>query len=127
MLVGSPPCNSIDNPVISYATTNGEIKLAVCQDIFCANNPFLTTFPSSGGRWDQWSGTQLDQRGYPVVAYYDNIQGSIKMVLCDDASCTSFSSTSTAIGSGEPSSFLLDQDDNPIFSFTTDDGKLTCC
>lgn len=76
-------------PVMSYRdVTNGNLKLAHCNDANCTGgDESIVTVDSSGdvGRYN--TTLALDSSGFPVISYRDGTNKDLKLVHCNDANC----------------------------------------
>jgi hypothetical protein len=82
------------NPVISYWNAgHGDLKLAHCNDPNCAGgDESIVTVDSQGsvGRYtslELTSGGLVTPPGVPVIAYYDETNGDLKVTQCGDVNC----------------------------------------
>lgn len=74
-------------PIVSYYDrTNGDLKVAHCETIDCAEAT-VTTLDATG---DVGQYTSIGIVGdLPVIAYFDVTNLDLKLARCDDAACTS--------------------------------------
>jgi hypothetical protein len=81
-------------PVISYQNANnGYLKVTKCGNASCSTacgsgGTVCTTLDSSGSV-DSQTSIILGTDGYPVIAYYDDSIGALKVAKCSNASCSS--------------------------------------
>ncbi|HEY0518439.1 MAG TPA: collagen-like protein [Ilumatobacteraceae bacterium] len=78
-----------DLPVISYYdATNGDLKLAHCADLDCADATAtsIAVVDSTDDR-GQFSSLALDSAGDPVISYYDATSTSLMVAKCNDVNC----------------------------------------
>ena len=77
-------------PVISYYDdTNSDLKLAKCNDEACSGgDETRVTVDASAGDVGQYSALALGSDGFPVIAYHDHTNRSLKVAKCSNATCT---------------------------------------
>lgn len=84
--------NSAGYPVISYQGDQGGItntlKLAVCGDVNCTTKT-LRTIDNSTSSIGLATSLALSPNDNPRIAYSDNVNNQIKVVLCSDPLCQS--------------------------------------
>lgn len=89
--------NGSGNPVISYSDLGAAVffffsdavKLAVCTDPTCGVPPIIRTVDDSGDDWvGRFSAMALDGSGNPVISYFDETNGLLKLAVCADATCS---------------------------------------
>jgi hypothetical protein len=122
---------SSDIPIISYYdTTNGDLKLAICDTRACIS-PTIKTIDSTYdvGKYASIAITDTDR---PVISYYDATNGNLKLAICNNTVC----STPTirivdSIGDvGSHASLALTSNNVPVISYydgTNRDLKLAIC
>ena len=125
---------SNNTPYITYYdSTNGHLKLAICNDMACLN-PTISTIDSTG--WTSaYSSIALTANNFPVISYYDASTAYLRLVICGDVNCTR--TTNTVLDhmrTGMPStinlSLALTTADIPIISYhdyANGDLKLAIC
>ena len=75
-------------PVISYFDdTNTALKLALCADATCSANAAVL-FIDQDGTVGQYSVVTLAPGDIPIISYYDNSNGRLKLAICRDAACS---------------------------------------
>ena len=74
-------------PVISYYDgANNHLKLAVCADATCSSGTIIRTIDSTG-IVGEYPSLTLTTGGFPVISYYDNTNGGLKLAVCANATC----------------------------------------
>jgi hypothetical protein len=121
---------SNDIPVISYFDeANRDLKLAVCNDTNCTS-PTISTLDSIGDvGYVTESSMALTSNDIPVISYYDQTNGNLKLAVCNDTNCTSpiISTLDSMVGA---MTITLISNDIPIISYyddTNGDLKLAIC
>ncbi|MEX2013826.1 MAG: hypothetical protein WD896_00535, partial [Parcubacteria group bacterium] len=121
-------------PVISYwEATNNDLKVAHCNDANCAGENESIVSPDTEGSVGRSSSLVLDSSGFPVVAYRDATNASLKVLHCGDANCSSgntATSPDTAENPGNNPSLVLDSSGFPVvahYESTNDDLKVLHC
>jgi len=122
-VVGSESSIAIgDNgyPVISYYdSTNSALKVAACTNADCTLTPSITTVDSDGivGRY---SSIAIGDNGYPVISYWDNTSGHLKVAACTTADCSG-TPTITTVDSdglvGQFTSIAIGDNGYPVISY----------
>ena len=117
-------------PVISYyANTNGDLKLAVCNDAACTS-PTISTLDSPGNV-GEYTSIAVTSSNFPVISYYDR-NGDLKLAVCTNAACTSptISTLDSAGSVGTWTSLALTSSNLPVISYfdaTNQNLKLAVC
>ncbi|WKZ83494.1 MAG: cell wall-binding repeat-containing protein [Acidimicrobiia bacterium] len=109
-------------PVISYLDyTNGDLKLAHCNDPNCDGVGESIVSVDLGGYVGEYTSLVLDASGFPVIAYYDSSNENLKLVHCNDVNCAGGDETpqtvDTAGASGYFISLVLDASGFPVISY----------
>jgi hypothetical protein len=137
-VIGYPVSLELDAlglPVIAYYDlTNGDLKVAHCDDADCSDGGESITTPDSAGDVGSYLSMVLDAAGNPAISYYDETNGTLKLLRCDDANCAGTEAPLTLDGGGgvevgEYSSIALDGD-LPAIAYqdeTNEDLKLLRC
>jgi hypothetical protein len=123
------------NPVVSYIDdTNGDLKLAHCNDADCAGEDDSVVTVDSDGDVGWHTALALDAAGNPVIAYYEETAGELRVAHCNDANCAGGDDSVVTVDSdgdvGWSGSLALDGAGNPVISYnnyTTGDLKLAHC
>jgi Ca2+-binding RTX toxin-like protein len=111
------------NPVVSYYdATNGDLKVAHCNDALCAGaNEHIVTVDSNGDV-GLFTSLRLDASGNPVISYYDQTHGDLKLAHCSDPDCaggneTVFTVDTSVQTTGRHTSLALDGAGNPVIAY----------
>lgn len=79
-------------PVISYYdVTAGALKLAHCINESCSSgNSVVTVDDGNGNDVGKYNSLDFDSNGFPVISYYDETEGNLKLAKCSDENCVAF-------------------------------------
>ena len=127
--------DSSGNPVISYHdSTNGDLKLAHCNDVNCTGGDESIVTVDNTGDVGEYTSLALDSSGYPVISYFDDTNDDLKLAHCNDPNCTGGDESIVTLDSagdvGGYTSLALDSSGCPVISYwddTNDDLKLARC
>ncbi len=127
--------DAVGNPVISYYdSTNGDLKLAHCNDEKCAGDGDSIAPVEGSTNVGQYSSLELDAAGKPVISYFDASNADLKLVHCDDVNCAGTNESIVTVDNGPfvgaYGSLELDAAGNPVVSYhdsTNGDLKVVHC
>lgn len=113
------------NPVVGYYNfSSGDLKILHCDDPNCAGDESKNiTAPDTTGSVGSDIYMVLDDKGNPVVIYYDSSKGQLKILHCDDPNCAgdetgNIATPTDLVGNvGLYSSLVLDAAGNPVVSY----------
>jgi hypothetical protein len=72
-----------------YDVTNGQLKVAHCANVACSFAGAVTTLDSSANV-GQYSAVTIGADGLPLISYYDQTNGDLKVAHCASGFCTSY-------------------------------------
>jgi len=119
-----------DSPIVSYYDLiNGDLKLAKCKDSGCSitSTQVVEAAPKSVG---SHSSLAINNQGFPVISYFDDTNGHLKLARCSNATCAPPVNLIAVDGVGwvgEYTSLALNGQGQPVISYydsTNQDLKL---
>jgi hypothetical protein len=105
-------------PVISYYDlTNGNLKLAQCNNFSCTTADIRTV--DSAGNVGLYTSIAIGNDGMPVISFHDTTNGYLKVAHCNDVYCSSatISTLDSLYDVGRYSSITIGSDGMPIISY----------
>ncbi len=121
-------------PVISYFDlTNGDLKVIKCGNTACSAGNTITTLDSSVAVIGKHTSLAIGTDGFPVISYYNETDGDLKVMKCGNTSCSSGNSSTTVDTTddiGQYTSIKLAVDGFPVISYadiTNEDLKVLKC
>ena len=108
------------NPIISYYDdTNGDLKVAACTTPGCTGTATITTVDSTGNvGW--YTSIATGDNGNPIISYYDDTNGDLKVAACTTTDCTGTATITTVDSTGRVgwyTSIAIGDNGLPIISY----------
>lgn len=113
------------HPVISHwDATNDDLRVVHCNDPNCAGGDESITTPDTTGEVGAVTSLALDDRGNPIISYFDRTDHDLRIMHCNDPDCAGGDESITAPDTqgrvGRYTSLVLDQRGNPVVSYRDD-------
>jgi predicted regulator of Ras-like GTPase activity (Roadblock/LC7/MglB family) len=75
-------------PVIGYYDATADaLKVARCNNAACSSAPAISTVDQPGADVGRWASLAIGTDGLPVLAYFDNTRGALRVAKCGTRSC----------------------------------------
>jgi hypothetical protein len=124
-IVGSNTSLALDgdgNPVVSYLdSTNSDLKILHCNDPNCDGDDESIVSPDTDGSVGYYTSLRLDASGFPVVSYYDDTNGDLMVLHCNDVDCAGDDESIVSVDAagivGRDTSLALDGSGNPVVAY----------
>ncbi|GIW08102.1 MAG: hypothetical protein KatS3mg060_2907 [Dehalococcoidia bacterium] len=71
-----------------YDRTNGDLKVAHCEDVACTTAT-ITTIDGTSSNVGQFTSLTIGPDGFGIMSYYDVTNTALKVAHCDNIRCTS--------------------------------------
>lgn len=108
------------NPIISYHNEiDGDLKVLHCDDPNCAGVEAPLTVDAAGDTGQDTS-IAVNSNGNPVVSYYDDTNGNLRLLICDDADCAGVETPEipdTVGDVGQHTSLAFDLNNKPVVAY----------
>jgi predicted regulator of Ras-like GTPase activity (Roadblock/LC7/MglB family) len=120
-------------PIISYYDlTNGDLKVAHCNDRLCAGSDETLTAVDTAGVVGLYTSITIGADGLPIVSYRDATNSNLKVAHCNDVSCAGGDEALTTVDAtgdaGYQTSITIGADGLPIISYFDSSGlKVAHC
>ncbi len=109
------------NPIISYSDfSNAVLKVVKCSNPSCStfNTPIAL---DSAGSVGFYTSIAIGTDGNPIISYYNDSNGDLKVVKCSNPGCSTANTPITLDSAGDVGSFTsiaIGTDGNPIISYS---------
>jgi hypothetical protein len=119
------------NPIMSYTdTTNGDLKVAACNDQFCTNTTITAVDVDGVVGFDTSMTIGVD--GNPVISYRTGPNSDLKVAACNNPKCTTASITTLDVDGlvGVDTSITVGANGHPVITYqdaTNRDLKIALC
>ncbi len=121
-------------PVISYYDATWEdLRVTHCGNRSCSDSNSMVAVDARGNAVGWYSSIAIGTDGYPVISYWDQTHGDLKVVKCGNAACSSGNTTTTVDSTGDVGSYTsiaIGTDGYPVISYydgTNYDLKVAAC
>jgi hypothetical protein len=124
-------------PVISYfdSLLNYDLKVVKCGNSACNSGNNIITSVDTAGFVGEYTSITIGSDGLPVISYFDNTKGDLKVVKCGNSACNSGNNIITSVDNtvdyvGLYSSITIGSDGLPVISYfdnTKGDLKVVKC
>lgn len=109
--------------IVYYEGSTQDLGIIHCNDTACAGGDDTPVILDSAGNVGIDHSLILDASGFPVIAYYDTTNTSLKVIHCGNAGCTSGNTTTTVDGAtiddiGRYPTIRLDGSGFPVIAYT---------
>jgi len=120
------------NPVISYVNLgNHDLKVARCDDASCSGGNEAVSTVDALTRVSDETSLAIGRDGNPVISYYDEANGDLRVAACNDPACSGGNETLSTVDSlgnvGIYNSIAIGTDGNPVISYYDGRLKLARC
>ncbi len=112
-------------PIISYGSLllQDELRVTHCNDVACTGNDetVSTVDAVPGVSVGRYSSITIGADGLPIISYFNQSAGTLKVAHCNDVACTGNNETITTVDNpadfvGEHTSITIGADGLPIIS-----------
>ncbi|MCX6695173.1 MAG: hypothetical protein NTU61_02605 [Candidatus Altiarchaeota archaeon] len=107
-------------PVIAYYDySNGYLKVAKCGSLNCSVGNQITTIDSTNDV-GEYTSIAIGADGFPVMSYYDNTNGDLKVAKCSSLNCSTGNQITTIDSTGNVgwfTSITIGSDGLPAISY----------
>jgi hypothetical protein len=108
-----------------YDTTNGDLKVAHCNDIPCSSATVPTPFDSTNNVGMSTS-IAIGADGLGLISYHDETNGDLKVAHCNNINCSAATLTtidSSAVNMGHSTSITIGTDGLGLISYMDQGGN----
>ena len=114
-----------DLPIISYIDSTAlALRVAHCNDVACAGgDETITTVDDDAAINPFNTSIAIGADDLPIISYWDQAAGALRVAHCDDVACTGVNETITTVDDppvntvGQSSSIAIGTDTFPIISY----------